>query len=46
MTTEKLIEMGILSKPDYVPREVGRNRFGRMCYGHKTAGEIEIFNKA
>ena len=45
MTTERLIELGILPNPNYVPRETSRNRFGRMCYGHKTAGTIEIFNK-
>jgi hypothetical protein len=43
----KLIEMGILPDPNYVPkiRETERNRFGRMNYGHKTAGSIEIFTK-
>jgi len=42
-----LIKMGILPDPNYVPkvRETERNRFGRMCYGHKTAGQIEIFTK-
>jgi hypothetical protein len=42
---QKLIEMGILPDPNYVPRETGRNRFGRMIYGHKTAGTIEILTK-
>ena len=42
-----LIKMGLLPVPGYVPtvRETERNRFGRMCYGHKTAGQIEIFTK-
>jgi len=42
-----LIKMGILPDPNFVPkvRETERNRFGRMCYSHKTAGEVEIFTK-
>ncbi len=42
---QKLIELGILPDPNYVPRETERNRFGRMIYGHKTAGTIEILSK-
>jgi hypothetical protein len=41
----KLIELGILPDPNYTPRETERNRFGRMIYGHKTAGMIEILPK-
>jgi hypothetical protein len=41
----KLIELGILPDPNYTPRETERNRFGRMIYGHKTAGTIEILPK-
>jgi hypothetical protein len=46
-TIKNLIAMGILPNPNYQPvvREKERNRFGRMCYGHKTAGQIEIFTK-
>jgi len=44
-TIKKLIELGIFTDPNFVPREKERNRFGRMCYAHKTAGEIEIFTK-
>jgi len=42
-----LIKMGLLPEPNFVPkvRETERNRFGRMCYSHKTAGQIEIFTK-
>jgi hypothetical protein len=42
-----LIKMGILPDPNYVPkvRETERNRFGRMIYGHKTAGQIEVMTK-
>jgi len=28
-----------------LPPEKTRNRFGRMVYGHKTAGAIEIMTK-
>jgi len=44
---EKLIKAGILPDPNFKPirREVSRNRFGRMIYGHKTAGEIEVLTK-
>jgi len=44
---QKLIEMGILTDPNcnQLPREVDRNRFGRMIYGHKTGGQIEIMTK-
>ena len=42
-----LIKMGLLPEPNFVPkvRETERNRFGRMCYEHKTSGQIEIFTK-
>jgi hypothetical protein len=42
-----LIKMGLLPEPNFVPkvREIERNRFGRMCYEHKTSGQIEIFTK-
>jgi len=46
-TIKNLIAMGILPDPNYKPvvREKERNRFGRMCYSHKTAGQIEIMTK-
>jgi hypothetical protein len=42
-----LIKLGILPDPNFIPkvRETERNRFGRMIYGHKTAGQIEIMTK-
>lgn len=44
---QRLIEMGIFTDPNAVraPNETQRNRFGRMIYGHKTAGQIEIMTK-
>jgi hypothetical protein len=44
---QKLIELGIFTDPSSVrdPGEKQRNRFGRMIYGHKTAGQIEILTK-
>lgn len=44
---QKLIEMGILTDPNsiLIPKENQRNRFGRMIYGHKTGGQIEIMTK-
>lgn len=44
---QRLIEMGIFTDPNSIraPRETQRNRFGRMIYGHKTAGQIEILTK-
>lgn len=42
---KRLIELGILPDPNYTPRETQRNRFGRMIYGHKTAGAIEIMTR-
>jgi len=38
----KLIEMGILPDPNYVPRETVANRFGVMVWAHKTAGECQV----
>ena len=44
---QMLIKMGIFTDPSSIrsPRETERNRFGRMIYGHKTAGQIEIMTK-
>ena len=44
---QRLIDMGIFTDPNSIraPRETERNRFGRMIYGHKTAGQIEIMTK-
>jgi hypothetical protein len=44
---QKLIEMGIFTDPNSIrpKKEMERNRFGRMIYGHKTAGQIEILTK-
>ena len=42
-----LIKLGILPDPNFIPkvRETERNRFGRMIFVHKTAGQIEIMTK-
>jgi len=42
-----LIKLGILPDPNFIPkvRETERNRFGRMIFSHKTAGQIEIMTK-
>ena len=44
---QKLIDMGIFTDPSAIksPGENQRNRFGRMIYGHKTAGQIQIMTK-
>lgn len=44
---QNLINLGIFTDPNSIraPREKERNRFGRMIYGHKTAGQIEIMTK-
>ena len=34
----------ILGLDEPPPREIVKNRRGVMVYGHKTAGEIQIFN--
>ena len=39
---QKLIEMGILPDPNYVPREKVANRFGVMVWDHKTAGTCQV----
>lgn len=47
ITTEdinKLIEMGILPDPNFVPRETKRNRFGVMVWDHKTGGTCQVLN--
>jgi hypothetical protein len=51
-----LYNMGMIKEPPFpigfkkpivnLPAEKMRNRFGRMVYGHKTAGAIEITTKA
>ena len=41
---QKLIEMGILLDPNYVPREKQANRFGVMVWDHKTAGECQVMS--
>jgi len=33
-----------IEKP-FIPLEKQRNRFGRMVYGHKTAGVIDIMTR-
>jgi len=40
--TQKLIEMGILADPNYVPREKELNRFGVMVWDHKTGGNCQV----
>ena len=40
----KLIEMGILPDPNYVPREKNLNRYGVMVWDHKTGGTIQVMN--
>ena len=37
--------IGLKKKIEDLPPEKKRNRFGRMVYGHKTAGAIEIMTK-
>jgi len=48
MTTEervkKLIDMGILPDPNYVPRETRANRFGVVVWDHKTGGSCQVLN--
>ncbi len=41
---KKLIEMGILPDPNYVPREKELNRFGVMVWDHKTGGTIQVMS--
>jgi hypothetical protein len=41
---QKLIEMGILPDPNYVPREKVANRFGVVVWDHKTGGTCQILN--
>ena len=41
---KKLIEMGILPDPNYVPREKHVNRFGVMVWDHKTAGTCQVMS--
>jgi hypothetical protein len=43
--TQKLIDLGLLADPNFQPREKEFNRFGRMIYGHKTGGEVQIMTK-
>ena len=42
---QKLIEMGILPDPNYVPREKTANRFGVVVWDHKTGGTCQVLNK-
>jgi len=42
--TQKLIEMGFLPDPNYVPREKQANRFGVMIWDHKTGGHCQVLN--
>jgi hypothetical protein len=42
---KKLIAQGLLPDPEFQPRETSKNRFGRMIYGYKTAGSIEVLTK-
>jgi len=37
--------IGFKKPKENLPPEKLRNRFGRMVYGHKTAGAIEIMTK-
>jgi hypothetical protein len=39
-----VIVRDILGLNEPPPREITKNRRGVMVYGHKTAGEIQIFN--
>jgi hypothetical protein len=41
---QKLIEMGILPDPNYLPREKEINRYGIMVWDHKTGGTIQVMN--
>jgi hypothetical protein len=41
---QKLIEMGILPDPNYVPREKVANRVGVMVWDHKTAGTCQVMS--
>jgi hypothetical protein len=40
--TTRLIELGILPDPNYVPRETEINRFGVMVWDHKTGGNCQV----
>ena len=42
---QKLIEMGILPDPNYVPREKVANRFGVMVWDHKTCPTCQIMSR-
>ena len=40
--TQKLIDMGLLADPNFVPRETEVNRFGIMVWDHKTGGSCQV----
>jgi hypothetical protein len=44
--TKRLIELGILPDPNFVPRETEANRFGVMVWDHKTGGNCQVLNGA
>jgi hypothetical protein len=44
MIEKSKIVRQLLGLDDPPPRELTKNRRGVMVYGHKTAGEIQIFN--
>ena len=45
MFKEPLYPVGFKKPVCNLPAEKLRNRFGRMVYGHKTAGAIEVMTK-
>lgn len=45
MLKEPLYPVGFKKPACNLPAEKLRNRFGRMVYGHKTAGAIEVMTK-
>jgi hypothetical protein len=44
MIEKSKIVRQLLGLDEPPPRELVKNRRGVMVYGHKTAGEIQIFN--
>jgi hypothetical protein len=45
MIKEPLFPIGLKKSIVKLPAEKMRNRYGRMVYGHKTAGAIEVMTK-
>jgi len=42
--THRLQSAGILTDPNFVPRETSVNRFGVMIWDHKTGGHCQVLN--